>query len=899
MTQNTNTLRLTIDAAAAKSGAREFTGAINAIKSSINALERDSSGMFAKLKTAAERSIRPNLNGLKETQTSLKATASASQRMADTIKRTQLSAAAAMSTSAMDAHRLHSRLKELGDVSGISALNVEVAKLQRGLRSAKTGLDVRATRTAYKAESDSLKRRATDLEKSANASKVASAATRAHATELEALKNKYNPIYAASKQYETALNEISRAEQQGALSAGVAEQARTRAAASLTMATGQMQRYGTVTRMSNFHTANVTAQFNDIGMMMASGQSPLILAMQQGTQLSQVLNQMAGSGGVLAALKAGFMQMINPISLITIGAIAAGAALFQFASKNLGAFRDFSDVLKDTKESMQEAASAAQNVRGYAKMRQQYGEVTQAVKDLIKAKGDLKRMNAKEGLEELVGELRVNTLTTDRTDTKRLIHLGKLWGVTASSVRTYREVMNQTVNDGSIESMADAMRFLRAQITGAAANTDGMTDSQKEMVQQLLEAEGLAREFMNLDMSQGVNGATDAAGRLADKLGISLGLARQLASIGNDSRQTSQGFENNDPRAPHNNRKGVWTGGYSTSSDWDKAPTKTKTTGGGTGLREYDDELTRVLARVLESNTALSAMQQGLFETDAAAQLYARAMADGAGSIDANTLAQIQNLDALTKTNEELRNTPDSMGTQLESGVKNGLRQALRDGLNGKAPIQSLVNSIQNSLTNAIADSLTNKLISGLGIDKMFGIGGNVAATQMQTAMVVGGNIAAANMATAITTGSATATATSSAGGVMGFLGGIFGFAEGGYSDRAGMSRYTVPISAFANAPSYAQGTANTSGGIPAILHPNEAVVPLSRGRKIPVEGGSKGGSVSFENNIEVKVDGDVNAENATALAESIAESLESKIDEQIAMATMHGGALNLRGGAG
>ena len=45
-------------------------------------------------------------------------------------------------------------------------------------------------------------------------------------------------------------------------------------------------------------------------------------------------------------------------------------------------------------------------------------------------------------------------------------------------------------------------------------------------------------------------------------------------------------------------------------------------------------------------------------------------------------------------------------------------------------------------------------------------------------------------------------------------------------------------------APAFADGTANTSrqlsklpgGGIPSILHPNEAVIPLSRGRKVPVD---------------------------------------------------------------
>jgi len=52
-------------------------------------------------------------------------------------------------------------------------------------------------------------------------------------------------------------------------------------------------------------------------------------------------------------------------------------------------------------------------------------------------------------------------------------------------------------------------------------------------------------------------------------------------------------------------------------------------------------------------------------------------------------------------------------------------------------------------------------------------------------------------------------------------------FKEGGYSNQ--------PVS-LAKLPHFAEGTANTSGGFPAMLHDNEAVIPLSRGRKVPVE---------------------------------------------------------------
>lgn len=87
---------------------------------------------------------------------------------------------------------------------------------------------------------------------------------------------------------------------------------------------------------------------------------------------------------------------------------------------------------------------------------------------------------------------------------------------------------------------------------------------------------------------------------------------------------------------------------------------------------------------------------------------------------------------------------------------------------------------------------------------------------------------------------------------------GAFAFKEGGYSNSSGVGAYSrLPASAFFNAPHYAEGTGNTSG-IPAVLHDNEAVIPLSRGRKVPVEltsgstSGNGGGNQIINNNFNI-----------------------------------------------
>jgi xanthosine utilization system XapX-like protein len=74
-------------------------------------------------------------------------------------------------------------------------------------------------------------------------------------------------------------------------------------------------------------------------------------------------------------------------------------------------------------------------------------------------------------------------------------------------------------------------------------------------------------------------------------------------------------------------------------------------------------------------------------------------------------------------------------------------------------------------------------------------------------------------------------------GGLSSILGMLGMFSEGGYSTEP-VGKRVMDMSAFHSAPAYAEGTPNTSGGMPAILHPNEAVIPLSRGRSIPVDMG-------------------------------------------------------------
>lgn len=110
-----------------------------------------------------------------------------------------------------------------------------------------------------------------------------------------------------------------------------------------------------------FQTANLAAQFQDIAVQLQGGASPFTVALQQGTQINQVLGQ-AGATGVVGLLGSAFKSLITPTSLATIGIIALGGAAVQYGAKAIGAVDDLdaklkthADLIKSLKDAYGEA----------------------------------------------------------------------------------------------------------------------------------------------------------------------------------------------------------------------------------------------------------------------------------------------------------------------------------------------------------------------------------------------------------------------------------------------------------------------------------------------------------------------------------------------------------------
>ncbi|MBY6135033.1 phage tail length tape measure family protein [Nocardioides marinus] len=218
----------------------------------------------------------------------------------------------------------------------------------------------------------------------------------------ETTRASIDPLYASSKRYEAVLDQTN-----AALAAGVISQREANSLLAMAekqyLGTGEAAAmYGKQAQTATHHTANLAYQFNDIGMMMAAGQSPFMLALQQGTQVSQVLNQMGGGAASVRALGGAFLSVINPTSLVTIGVIAGAAALGQWAMSALGA-EDKTEALAEAFDALGEAAGDFDRTADIAQtalsdLREEYGQNAREVWELHRALVAVRRQQVENAL---------------------------------------------------------------------------------------------------------------------------------------------------------------------------------------------------------------------------------------------------------------------------------------------------------------------------------------------------------------------------------------------------------------------------------------------------------------------------------------------------------------------
>lgn len=147
---------------------------------------------------------------------------------------------------------------------------------------------------------------------------------------------------------------------------------------------------------------NIAAQFQDIGVTAAMGMNPLIIALQQGTQLSAVFGQTGG--GALAQIRAAFTSIISPVSLLTIAITALAVVGIQWLIDLATKGSEANLTLKEQNELIQSIADrfgeAAPRLQAYADALTQIKDVSDALKA-----GDIAAKAQFEGLEVALGRV--------------------------------------------------------------------------------------------------------------------------------------------------------------------------------------------------------------------------------------------------------------------------------------------------------------------------------------------------------------------------------------------------------------------------------------------------------------------------------------------------------------
>lgn len=262
---------------------------------------------------------------------------------------------------ASDASKAAQALDSTGTAAANMAARIAVAQARAADQTARANLAaVRASETASRA--DIAAAAAVQKKTAASLAAASAEAARANALHLEARA----------------------AEQAGGASAAAAAKINTS--------------FATVNRSASATSANVgniAAQFQDIGVTAAAGMNPLIIALQQGTQLSAVLNQTANP---VRALGAAFLQVLNPISLATIATIALGTAAIQY----------FSTLINDGKASEKELKAQNDLIRDIA---DRWGDVVPALREYA---DELDRVEGREKASDAQAALVARTWETAR-----------------------------------------------------------------------------------------------------------------------------------------------------------------------------------------------------------------------------------------------------------------------------------------------------------------------------------------------------------------------------------------------------------------------------------------------------------------------------------------------------
>lgn len=367
------------------------------------------------------------------------------------------------------------------------------------------------------------------------------------AASYNALRSSLDPVFAASKSYEAALETVNSALSRGVISQTEANRVLAMAESRFLTAGQNAMVAGQQIVAANHHITNMGFQLQDIGVMLAAGQSPLMLAMQQGTQVAGIFNQMKAEGqSAFAALRGGMSALLGPTTLITVGVIAAGAALTQWAMSALGAGKNaktLTENLDDLTGAISEyQAGIMSGTELMSGIREEFGAFSNETVALAERIQDLRLREIMIQSHDAVVQLTSAFSGGFRSELARLVDLfAELEYTGEQSAHSAKLMADQLQRireaKGPREQLA-ALRDMDSLFVSLVGGIDNMNNEQREYYNQILQSQ----KQLNIVVSLTDDAASATNGWAGTMAGVRIELnaiAAVIASLGGGAIQAA------------------------------------------------------------------------------------------------------------------------------------------------------------------------------------------------------------------------------------------------------------------------------------------------------------------------------------------------------------------------
>jgi hypothetical protein len=320
---------------------------------------------------------------------------------------------------------------------------------------------------------------------------------------MDFLQKRFDPLYAASKRYEGELRLLDEAQKRGAISSATYTRNLDRMNAelagvdtSVAGAAAQMGRFNGVASGMSAQTGNIAAQFQDIGVQLAGGQSPFLIALQQGTQLNGVFTSMGGGiRQVGPALMTAFSSLLSPLSLATIGVIAFGGAIFQWFTGSQEKAKSLEEAIGDVSSAVGDLQRITDLLDGtdLTGIREQFGGLTADVVQLLSLQRELAVMDAMRGISDAISAARESM---DGWITSGLDGIKAAFDTTIDRARQIQMLMDEVAAATTPQEALDRTIALRKAVEEVAGPLNTLSDSAFEMLKALAEGESALRQVV-------------------------------------------------------------------------------------------------------------------------------------------------------------------------------------------------------------------------------------------------------------------------------------------------------------------------------------------------------------------------------------------------------------------